>query len=467
MNVGSDEYFIRLERQYHFRKDDTIAAPSYDAIYKLYANNYYTTNTKTALCSKKAMQQIFETDSGGEIKIVAEYVDSDRKNHIIKLNGYGYIFNTNEIIRILDDFSESLSNICELPAYVTPCPHCLARYDDNPGIFTIDIIKRLSMQTDVMSDIICNRGCSVPIDHIIDVRKLEDSNIKLQDLNSKVQFLMDEIIIKASVDSSKLKKSVVRLHLGYALKTDIDTMKKKSLNRPHKLLKKFIFHPMTFASGIIVSLDDGRKFVVSSQHAIPATPVARAVEGILGLIGDETNFFYTCKPVIIGSDHHQNWDIAAFELIVPILPISLLRISSTEVVVTIKDDPLVVESIPITDNPTVSDNELLRLLAYPYIKKCQGHHEDHSSEHKTTISTNDLLFTIDWGRCYSSELEINGKFIVNFNHLTNCGASGGPIVARNGVLVGLVKGVHQTLGFGGIGTYVEPIRNLKNLLCSL
>jgi hypothetical protein len=142
--MGSDEYFIKLERHYIFGKSDTTP-PSYDTIYKLYANNYYCNNTKTALCSKKAMEQIFETESGGEIKIVVEYVDNDRKNHILKLNGYGYIFNTNEIIRILDAFSQSLSLLCNnLPSYITPCPHCLAKVGyNNPGIFTFDIIKKL------------------------------------------------------------------------------------------------------------------------------------------------------------------------------------------------------------------------------------------------------------------------------------------------------------------------------------
>ena len=451
VNVGSDEYFIRLERQYHFRKDDSVVAPSYDTIYKLYANNYYRANTKTTLCSKKAMEQIFATETGGEIKVCVEYCDTNRKNHLIKLNGYGYIFQTNEIIRILDEFSESLSLLCDLPPFITPCPHCLAKVGyDNPGIFTQDIVKRLA----VTSDVICNRGCSVPIDHIIDIRKLKDSNMELQELTSKIQFLMDEIVIKSSVDSTKLQSSVVRLHLGYALKGDIDTMKKKSMKKPHKLLKKFKFQPKAHASGVVINLDDNRKFVVSSQHAIP--PVVNSVEGILGLVGNETDFFYTCKPVIIGSDHFQNWDIAAFELILPIVPISIVTIKD-EVVVTIKDDNSNnnVESIPITHNPTVSDNELLRLLAYPYVKKYQS---DYSNQ-CNLISTSDLLFTIDWGRCMSSELEINGKFIVNFT--TNRGASGGPVLTKDGTLVGIVKGVHETLA---IGAYVEPIRNLKHLL---
>ena len=458
VTVGSDEYFIRLERQYHFGKTDTIAPPSYDTIYKLYANNYYSNNTKTALCSKKAMEQIFETETGGEIKIVVEYVDSDRKNHILKLNGYGYIFNTNEIIRILDEFSQSLSLLCnELPAYITPCPHCLAIGYDNPGIFTLDVIKKLALQTHMKSDIICNRGCSVPIDHIIDISKLDVSNMD-QELDSKVQFLMDEIIIKASTDSTKLQRSVVRLRLGYALNSDIDTMTKIALKKPHKLLKRFKFHPKSYASGIIVKLDDDRKFIVSSQHAIPS--LVNSVEGVLGLIGNETEFFYTCKPIIIGSEYHQNWDLACFELITPVSPISLTKICRHEVIVTLQDTPVHVDSIAITDNPTVSDNELLRLLAYPYIKKYQYYHDNDTTNN--TISTNDLLFTIDWGRCYSSELEINGKYIVNFT--TNRGASGGPVLNKDGILVGIVKGVHETLA---IGAYVEPTRNLKEILSNI
>jgi len=156
-----------------------------------------------------------------------------------------------------------------------------------------------------------------------------------------------------------------------------------------------------------------------------------------------------------------------FELLVPITFNDSLRLESGVKVTIVKDNNRSSSSsfsntvaIDVEDNLTVVDNELLRSIAFP----CSIERNNNNNNNNNNVDHVDknCYFTIDWGRVSSSTLETNGKYIVNFR--TNSGGSGGPVFSKDGKLVGIIQAGHLIQPH--YGAYVEPIRNLRELIIS-
>ena len=196
---------------------------------------------------------------------------------------------------------------------------------------------------------------------------------------------------------------------------------------------------------------------------------------LLYLCSDETHWLYVAQMIFQGSQQPGSdtkfWDICALKVLAPIVPLNQSRessilkieiylnealtlplnsngsshgppsISTTDVIVTptfthphypLESPPL--SSIVMSTRKVVVD-QVVRVLGYPL---------------RNALS-------VDWGR-----VELNnpqGDILINV--LSDDGSSGGPVVDRDGELIGLLSRSHQYIRY----SCVQPVRNLFDLIC--